>query len=204
MSTITPPRTPRLRLLLVVIGGGAFAIGILTVLEPSAAALTIDPLVTLLGNDFVLIALFGALAFLVVAAVLVGRGVDGLNQASPPAPEDVYRVPYFGELFDDFVTDAGLGGWIGTDRHEEVRQRLREAAIATVRRNANCTHAEARARVDAGTWTDDDEAASFLAEGGTPSLTARLAASLRGTSPFQRAARTTAAEIAAMDPEVTE
>lgn len=202
MSTTTPPRSRRLRLLLVLIGGGAFAIGILTALEP-AVAVTIDPLVALFGNDFVLVAMFGLLAFLIVAAVLVARGVGGLNQASPPAPEDVHRVPYFGEPFDDFVMDAGLRAWVGTERHEEVRTRLREAAITTVMREANCTRAEARTQVEAGTWTDNDEAATFLAEGGTPGLAARVAASLRGDSPFQRVARATAAEIATQDPEVT-
>lgn len=203
MSTHIHVSTRRLRLVLGLVGGGVFTIGLLTIVAPRlGAALSLDPLVALLGNDFVLIASFGVLALLSLGAVLVSRGVTGLNQASPPAPEDVHRVPYYGEPFDDFVTSGGLSGWVTDDRHEEVRTRLRQAAISTVMREASCTRTEARRRVDAGTWTNDAEIATFLTESGTPGLRARLEASLRGESPFQRAARTTAVEIASRDPEV--
>lgn len=202
--TTTPDRRTWLRILLVLLGGAAFALGVLSVAAPAATGTgTLGQLVGLLGNDFVLVAVLALLAILIVVAVLAGRGVGGLDQATPPDPEDVYRVPKAGEPFDDLVSAGGPLAWVEPDRHDEVRTRLRKAAVTAVMREANCTQVEAREHVEAGTWTENAEAAAFLTESGTPGLAARLTASLRGESPFQRAARTTAAEIAAYDREVT-
>lgn len=204
MSTKPSGRARRLRLVLVGLGGVAFVIGLVTALSPAAVGSgDLAPLVSLVGNDFLLVAVFGLLALLGLGSVLVARGVTGLDQAAPPDPENVHQVPLFGEPLDDFVSGADLRTWVGgTDRHEAVRERLREAAVATVMRETNCTRTEARERVDAGTWTDDEEVAVFLTESGAPGLGARLAAAIRGDSPFQQAARTAADEIADHDPEV--
>lgn len=202
MSTGTPLRTRPFRTPLAILGAVAFAFGLLTIVEPSLArAIPIAPLLALLGNDYILMAIFGVTALLVVLAVLVVRGMTGINQTTPPDPEEVHSVPRLGEEFDEFVSAGGLHLVTESERHEEVRSRLREAAIDTVMRASNCTRAEASTRVGQGTWTDDAAVARFLTEAGEPARSARIVAAIRGDSPFQRAARRTAAEITSLDAE---
>lgn len=204
MSTLSRPRTRRLRVPLAVLGAVAFAVGLVTVVAPGVGgAVPIEPVLALLGNDFTVVAVFAIGALLVLLVALVARGVNGIDQATPPDPEDVHNVPIFGAEFDDFVSGGGVGALLGADRHEEIRTRLREAATATVMRESNCTRAEARERIERGEWTDDPAVASFLAgaaESGPRrtaqlGLAGRLRAALGGNSPFQQTARRTAAEI---------
>lgn len=201
MSTTTSPRRRRLRLALAVVGGLVFMLGLVTVVAPSAAAASLRALVVLLGNDYLVVAVVGVLALLVLLGILVATGRAGFDQAAPPAPEGIYPVPRFGEEIDAFVSDGGFAGTAGADRHAEIRTELREVAITTVMRDDNCTRAEARERIEAGTWTDNEVAATFLAEGETPTLGSRLRATFGGESPVERAVRVTAAEIAERDAE---
>lgn len=201
MSTGTLPRRRRFGLPLAILGGIAFALGLVTIIKPAIARIIpIAPVLALLGNDYVLVAVFALAALLVGVAVLVSCARSGISQSTPPDPEQIHNVPRFGSEFDDFLSERGFSVLTGTDRHREVRTRLRKTAIATVMRESNCTRDEARARVERGTWTDEPEAVTFLAESGEPGLTARIVAALRGDSPFQRSARLTAAEIASLDP----
>lgn len=193
-------RMGRVRIPLALLGGVVFALGMVTVVEPSTAqSIPVEPILEVLGNDYVLVAAFAAVAVLVLLVVVGARVVGGINQITPPDPEEVHPVPRFGQPFDEFVEDAGIRAWLLTDRHRTVQTRLREAAIATVMRESACTRAEARKRVEQGAWTDNPEVASFLAETEDLGLATRVVAALRGESPFQRAARSTAAEIASYD-----
>lgn len=189
-----------LRIPLVVVGGIVLAAGLVILVRPSLAEFVpIEAALVVLGNGYVLVAAFGVAAILGGLAVLVGRGVSGIDQTTPPDPEDVHPVPRSGESFDEFVSGSVLQDWLLSDRHHRVRTRLRESAVDTVMREAHCTREEARTRVERGTWTDDDVAGDFLAEGGTSVPVGGALAALRGESPFQRAARRTAVEIANYD-----
>lgn len=214
MSTISSPTARRLRLPLTVLGGLAFAIGLLTIVAPAVtAAIPIEAIVALLGNDYILVAVLAGVAILVVLTALGARIVTGLDQTTPPDPEEVHSVPSFGAEFDELVSRGGLRALLVTEQQREVRSRLRAAAIATVMHESNCTRSEARERVDRGTWTDDPEAAAFLAtsrgsepapeQAQAPGFVARLRTAFGGETPFQRGARRTAAEIVHLDPEVT-
>lgn len=187
----------RNRTILAGLGVVVFLVAGLFVVDPRAATdVPIQPVVDLLGNPYFLVAAFGVVALGSVLAVLVARALRGIDQAVLPTPEEVHRVPRAGEEFDDFIEDPGLRAWVSDDRHREVRERLHEAAVTAEMRAANCPRAEAEARVDRGEWTDDETVAAFLATERTPDLGARLVAAIRGESPFQRAARRTADEVA--------
>lgn len=192
-----------LRAVLALLGGTILAVGAVAIARPSfSRGLPVEAVLGVLGNAYVLVAIFGGLAMFVVLAVLGARAIGGINQTSPPDPEGVHPVPRFGESFDAFVDDAGIRAWLLEDRHEEVRTRLRESAIATVMREGNYTRSTARDRVDRGEWTDDPEVGAFLAdstEAGDVGLGARVLAAIRGESPFQRSARRSADEIARYD-----
>lgn len=186
---------------LAVIGGLVFALGLLTLVAPSAAAASLGALVVLLGNDYLVVAILGVLALVLLVGILVATGRAGFDQGRPPAPEGVYPVPRFGEEIDAFIAGGGFAGSSGDDRHDEIRAELREVAITTVMRDGNLTRSEALDRIEAGTWTDDDVAATYLAEGKTPSLGSRLRATFGGESPAEQAVRVTAAEIGRLDAE---
>ena len=165
------------------------ASGLVSTLVPSG------PLVSLLGNDYALVALLG-LVGLLVAAVVAQRG-DAVDQTRMPDPESATAVLAPG---DEFA--ATLGRWqlvvpfAGRELKETVRDRLRDAAVRTVRRTGNCDADAARERVADGTWTDDRHASAFLADGARPSLGARLEAALHGDPWFVYGARRTAAAVA--------
>lgn len=214
MSTIASLETRRLRRPLAILGGLAFAVGLLAIVAPSAAAaIPIEVLVAVLGNDYVLVAISAVPAVLVVFVVLGTRVVTGLDQATPPDPETVHDVPSLGAEFDDLVSPGGLGWVLGSGQERVIREQLRTAAIATVVREANCTREEAQRLVDRGEWTDDATAADLLAtpEGGAPlsvsspdpGLVTRIRAALGGETPFQHAARRTASEIVRLDRETS-
>lgn len=200
--TATPSsRRRRLRLALAVVGGLVFALGLLTVVAPSAASASLESLVALLGNDYLVVAVLGVLALTFVAGVLVVTGRSGVEQTSPPAPEGVYPVPRFGEDIDAFISDGGFAHVTGSDPHEEIRSELRGVAVTTVMRHENCTRETARTHVEAGTWTDDEVAGTFLAEGQTPSLGTRLRTAWGGKSPAEQAVEAAATAIAELDEE---
>lgn len=201
MSTSTSTRRQKLRIALAAVGALVFAVGLLTLVAPSTAGASLRSLVAVLGNDYFVVAILGVLALAIVAVVLVATGRSGVEQTSPPAPEGVYPVPRFGEEIDAFLSEGGFAHIAGSNPHEEIRAELRDVAVTTVMRDRNCTREEAQQLVEAGTWTDDEQAATFLSEGQTPSLGTRLRTALGGASPAEQAVRTAATEIAELDEE---
>lgn len=185
------------RTTLFLVGSASFALGLLGVFAPSAVrGLPVDAAVARLGNDYFLVAAFGVAALVVVIAVLIARGVSGVDQATPPEPERVQGAERAGERFEAVVSDASPRVWLLSDRPDEVRERLRNCAVEAETRVGNCAREGARRRVERGTWTDDERAAAFLADGRAPGLSARLVAAVSGESSYQRDARRTAAAIA--------
>lgn len=192
----------RVRIALVGLAGVALAIGLVTLVAPvTAEYIPITPIMAVFEHDWVVVAVVGLVALVGVLGMVVARAVVGINQITPPNPEGFHRVPHDGAEFDEFLSTPEVRSLLSTDRHRDVRSRLRAAAISTVMRESNCPRGEAVDRVDDGTWTDNDAAATFLVETDVPPLATRIAGSLLGASHFQRAARTTAIEIARHDPE---
>lgn len=187
----------RLRGLLAGLGVLATAVGFAMFVAPGlAAAIPIDGAVTVLGGSWVLAAVFGVAAVLVVLAVISMRAVGGIDQTTPPDPEDVYEVPHPGESFDRFLEGLRIDERLSGDRHDDVRERLRDTACLTLMRVEDLDKQVARERVEAGDWTDDQVAASFLASGETPGLAGRILASVRGETGFRRGARRAALAVA--------
>lgn len=188
----------RSRLLLGVAGVGIFLLGALVVFSPSTAdAIPVGGLVESLGGPWVFAAAFGVLALIPLVTVVVARGVQGLDESTPPDPEDVYAVPAPGASFDEFVDGRGsVRERLFGDRHSRLRERLRQTVLATLMRTEGMSRDEARTAIAQGTWTDDPAAAAFLSDRQTPGTRARLLAVVRGESGFQHGARRTAIAIA--------
>lgn len=191
----------RWRKLFAVLGAGVFVVGLLTVVSPSlAGAIPIDGLVAFLGGPYVLLAALGVVAFVVAVSVMVARSIEGIDESTPPDPEDVYRVPHPGHRFDEFV-DGGvrLRLHLFGDRPERARMRLQQTAVATLMRTDGLNRSEAREAIATGAWTDDELAASFLSGRRAPDAGERLVAALRGESAFQHGARRAAEALARYD-----
>lgn len=191
-----------LRLLVAALGVAAFGVAAVVVLVPGAGSiLPADAAVEALGYDYLLVALVGVVAFVVTLVVVALRAAGGLDRATPPDPEGIETVPRLGADVDAIVEDGlGLRERLFGDGGEQVRERIRETAVRTVSRVEHCDHAAARRRVDRGSWTDDREAAAFLAEGGDAPGTwrTRLLAAVGGESPLQRGARRSIRAIVAL------
>lgn len=176
-----------------VLGAAGLALlgGVVLAGERVASTLPVSDLVGLLGNDYLLVAALGGLSLLV--AVVVAQRGDTVVQSEMPDPEDGVSVPAPG----DELT-ATLDSWLlvvpllARETRASVRSRLREAAVETVVRAADCTEREAEERVRSGRWTDDPDAASFLATGGGPSLGGYRRALAGGDPWFAHGARRTA------------
>ena len=182
-------------------------------------------LLCLLGVLLVFVPSLGTAALPTLAATLLAAGVVGLGLvvalsyvANPeaatvdlPAPE---RRPYYrrpGAAFADRLSAVGLTGRrrVATERaeadgdrmdtpRERLHADLQDLAVAVLTRTTGCSRGEALARLDEGEWTDDAEAAAFLAGGLTPSLSWRHR--VPGVSsrelPVVRRARRTVATLA--------
>lgn len=190
----------RLRGLLAAVGVVGVAVGLATFAAPGIVdAVPVQAVVEVLGGPWVLAAVFGAAALVVVISVLLMRGVGGIDQATPPAPEDVYEVPHPGSTFDEFLDGLDVGERLSGERHRDVRERLRRAAWTTLMRVEDLDKEDAVRRVEEGTWTDDEVAASFLASGETPGLGGRIVGALRGETRHRRGARRAALAVAQFD-----
>lgn len=174
---------------------GVFLLGgVLLAGDRVASTVPVEDLVGLFGNDYLLVAALGGVALL-IAAVVVERGKT-VVQSEMPDPEAGVSVPTPG---DDLA--ATLDSWLlavplfGSETRASVRSRLREAAVETVSRAEGCTEREASDRIDAGRWTDDPDAAAFLAGGTGPSLGGYRRALAGGEPWFTHGARRTARAI---------
>lgn len=182
-----------------VVGALLFAIGLAIFLIRGIATLvSVDWLVAMLGNDYLVVASLGLLALFLGLVIVLVRSLYGFEQATPPSTESVPAGTPLGAEIDHVIEDGfdPVEHITGTPR-AEVRDRLRRAAIATVMRADGCSMAAATAVVSAGDWTTDESAAAFLADEGPGTLTGRLRDALPGRSRFQQ--RTADAVTAILD-----
>lgn len=166
----------------------------LTIVPSLATILPMAAIVDILGNDYLIIAGAGIIAFLAVVVMGMRRAATGITQATPPDPEGVQRAPQVGRSFNRRLAEPFEVPSLLTGRsRSEIRHRLREAAIKAVSRSRGAPRDAARETVQAGQWTTDATAAGFLERPpAEPSIDQRIHAALRGDTWFQYAARQTA------------
>ncbi|WP_435178956.1 DUF7269 family protein [Halorussus sp. AFM4] len=176
--------------------GGVVALAAALALGGNPAGGAVAALVTALGNDYFVVASFAGAGLLVAASALASRERSGLRQTETPTPERPVTAPPAGDAVDEALASrTALLPVVGRERREELRERLRTAAVETRVRRGECGPEEARRRLDEGSWTDDPEAAAFLA-GRDPGTDARLEALLRLEPWSRRGARRAVRAIA--------
>lgn len=155
-----------------------------------------------LGNDYLLVAGIAAVALVATLAVLLVRAVSGVAEARPPAVEGTAPRSLGREV--DAALDS-LPAVRTTDRHRRVHWRLRRAAVRAVAERERCSPRAARDRVERREWTDDADAAAFLATATLeePPLDRRLRALLAGDHWFRRRVRATVAALESLEGDRT-
>ena len=172
------------------IGIVALGIGVVAIVAPGTIPLS---------PDRVIVSLIGVLA-LVQALRVIQRRRDGeLDEAETPEPERSIATSQPGEDFE-----AILGQFLDRRRiyaHvKRVREGLSAATVAVLTQFGGDTEREAKERVEAGTWTEDIYAASFLGGEDAPRvpLRTRLRDKFTRESLSQRNVRHTVDAIAAV------
>lgn len=197
MSGVDSSRYYSARLVLVAGALLALVLAVTSAVQFTPLGDAIDALVAAVGYDYVIAAVLGVLGLVAAIAVFVsGRGAT-MSQTEMPTVERPVPVPAAGEPFDDTISSWRFATRIfGGGTAEDVRERLRTAAVAAIAAEEGLSRPAARRRVEAGTWTDDEAAAAFLDGQYTPMGTWLRALANRETGPEYRARRTVAAIVA--------
>lgn len=146
--------------------------------------------------DEALLTLLGVVPLLLAYAVARTRRQDDVEWTPTPDPERRARV---GTPGDDFGrTLASISGTRGRYAGAAARWQLRDVAAEVIANYGSESIAEARARVEAGAWTDNPVAAAFLGDHGRVPLAARARSLLSAESAVDRRIRETVDEIAAI------
>jgi len=148
--------------------------------------------------------LVGAVAVLGAALAALYRLNADRDQTDPLAVEYRGDVVVPGADFDELLGETQKGSYTNRVKaRESVLERTREAAVAVTAQTARIPTEEATTRVAEGTWTDDEVAADFLADGSSPSAaTDWVRTTLGRRSRFQARTDRVVTELGAMAPGV--
>lgn len=172
---------------LAVAGVAAVAVGVLAALDRSVAA-AISPTSTV-------VTLIGVLGVIQGVRYASARRERRRPAADPGEPERRAPAAVPGADLDERiarVTDPSPGGY---RTRSDLRERVREVAVAAVARDRNCSREAAATAVDDGAWTDDPAAAAFFDTRSAYPLRVRLTAGVRGRSRYWYGLRAAVDEI---------
>jgi hypothetical protein len=171
-----------MRRVLLAVGFASTAAGAVLVFTPLSVGGSGLPVVVLVGSAL-LAGGIGGLAALDRSSTTVADG-------SLPNPGDRGR-PVPGDGIDRQL--AALSTRDGDDQ-ARLRARIETVAVSVLADRLDCSRAEARERLTAGDWTDDDAALAFFEER-PPSRRDRVRTVLRGEPTFSRRARAALAAL---------
>lgn len=180
-----------------VIGAALAALGVLLMAAPGLADL-------IPANRYLVIGV-GLLALVAGLRLASRRKQTAVEGAETGDPELRRPVPTPGDRLQEWLAHVDAFGRSSMRTRRRIRERLRSAAIAAVKRRERSSLPTARERVAAGEWTDDPHAAVFVGDRSVPEppVLADLAVSLSLRSRFgHRARRTIAAVLDLADVEV--
>lgn len=178
---------------LVAVGVAAVAIGFVAAADRGVAA-ALDP-------SAVVVTLIGALGVLQGLRYASARRDRTREAAAPGDPERRRPASVPGTDLDERIERA-----IGPARSKhrarrDVRDRVRELAVATVARDRNVPADAADRLVETGDWTDDATAAAFLAPRSSYPVRVRLRAMVSGRSRYEFGLRAVVDAIDRLDDE---
>ncbi|GAA0244703.1 hypothetical protein ACFFQF_04140 [Haladaptatus pallidirubidus] len=175
------------RPLVTVVGILAIGGGLAVVFAPELAGF--------LSAGAIFVKLVGVLTLVQGLRVVQGRRNRDLLQAETGDPETNVTLPTPGTEFDERLLKVHSGARKERFRaRKKIRATLESSLVEAIVQREGCSRDEARAQVETGEWTDDDEAAAFLGGPSAPRRSWRewFRQSLGGQTTFQHRARRTA------------
>lgn len=161
---------------LVAVGVAAVAVGFVAAVDRGVAS-ALDPSTTV-------VTLVGALGVVQGVRYANARRDRERRAADPGDPERRAPATVPGADLDERVARATGSALRGHRARRELRDRVRELAVATVARDRNVSTEAAAELVETGEWTDDATAAAFLSLGSSYPVRIRLRAALSGRSRY--------------------
>jgi len=162
---------------LVAVGVAAVAVGFVAAVDQGVAA-ALDPSTTV-------VTLIGALGVAQGVRYANARRGRRRQAASPGDPERRAPAAVPGADLDERIERATGPGLGGHRARSQLRDRVREVAVATVARERNVSVEAAEHLVETGDWTDDSTAAAFLARRSSYPVRVRLRAVVSGRSRYE-------------------
>lgn len=133
-----------------------------------------------------------------VRVIQVRRNVD-VAGAETGDPETNLVLPIPGHEFDERLREVHAGSRKRRFRSRKaIRERLERSLVEAIVQREGCSDDGARTRIEMGSWTDDTDAAAFMAGRPAPRRSWRewLRQSLGGKTRFQHRAQNTAEAVA--------
>lgn len=162
---------------LVAVGVAAVAVGFVAAVDQGVAA-ALDPSATV-------VTLIGALGVAQGVRYANARRGRRRQAASPGDPERRAPAAVPGADLDERIERATGPALGGHRARRQLRDRVREVAVATVARGRNVSPETAERLVETGDWTDDATAAAFLARRSSYPVRVRLRAVVSGRSRYE-------------------
>lgn len=150
------------------------------VLTFGIAAILVPGIAEAVPLESELVFLVGFLAILYGLSRAVRSWRAERSSAIPPVPETSVDLPAPGAAFDEELAALASTSLHNDDyqqwilKREEIRERLRELAVATLVDRYGISERDASRELDDGTWTEDPHAAAFFAGEYPRSTPARL------------------------------
>ncbi|SMO75702.1 DUF7269 family protein [Halorubrum cibi] len=163
---------------LAVVGVAAVAVGFLVAVDRGLAGA--------LDLSFVVVTLVGILGVLQGVRYASARRGRERRSTDLGEPERRERAAVPGADFDATVSRAvsARRRW-GRTARDDVRSRVREAAIRAVARERSCSAERAAELLEEGEWTDDRTAAAFLSRSISYPIRDQILGGLPGRSAFR-------------------
>jgi hypothetical protein len=166
---------------LVAVGVAAVAVGFVAAVDRGVAA-ALDPSATV-------VTLIGALGAVQGLRYANARRNRTREAAAPGDPERRAPASVPGDDLDERIERATGPALGGHRARREVRDRVRELAVAAVARDRNAPTDAAEDLVETGEWTDDATAAAFLAPRSSYPVRVRVRAMVSGRSRYESGLR---------------
>ncbi|QKY16098.1 hypothetical protein [Halorubrum sp. CBA1229] len=166
---------------LVAVGVAAVAVGFVAAVDRGVAA-ALDPSTTV-------VTLIGALGAVQGLRYANARRNRTREAAAPGDPERRAPASVPGADLDERIERATGPALGGHRARREVRDRVRELAVAAVARDRNAPTDAAEDLVETGEWTDDATAAAFLAPRSSYPVRVRVRAMVSGRSRYESGLR---------------
>ena len=172
---------------LVVAGVVAVAVGFLAALDRGVAA-AISP-------SSVVVTLIGVLGVVQGVRYANARRERRRLATDPGEPERRAQAAVPGADLDERIATVVSPAPGSYRQRRNLRDRVREVAVAAVERERNCSREAAAAALDDGDWTDDRVAAAFFDTRTAYPIRVRLTAGVRGRSNYWYGLRAAVDEI---------